>query len=86
MFKLLNLFRRSVTNNQELTRPLSQKIYRSLLMLYTAPFRNGNKVSIDRYSGVVQRMDLWYVKLRSTGKCIFIPTSFIYDKTIEIIE
>ncbi|KAI4291605.1 hypothetical protein PAPHI01_0879 [Pancytospora philotis] len=86
MLGLLNVFRRNVIGNPEVSRPLSQKVYRSLLMLYTAPFGRGNKITIDRYTGVVQQMDLWYLKLKSQNKCVFIPTSFIYDKTIEVYE
>lgn len=63
-----------------------QKIYKSFIVLCTAPLSIGRKVSVDRYEGVVQNMGLWYVKLRSRSRQVYIPTSFIYDKIIEVDE
>jgi hypothetical protein len=82
-FKLLNPFKQNNLTNTEITKPLMQKIYKSVLVLYTAPVYCGRKVVIDKYSGIVQDMNLWYVKLKSKNRSIFIPTSFIYDKVIE---
>ncbi|KAI5168672.1 hypothetical protein PAEPH01_0318 [Pancytospora epiphaga] len=86
MFRFFSPFKRGILSNSEVTRPLSQKIYRSFIMLYTAPFTKGDKITIERYTGVVQRMDIWYLKLKSINKCVYIPTSHIYDKSIEVYE
>lgn len=86
MLSFFTPLKRGILNNAEVTRPLSQKIYRSFIMLYTAPFSRGDKITVERYTGVVQRMDVWYLKLKSPNKCVYIPTSHIYDKTIEVYE
>lgn len=83
LLKFLNPFKQNNVTNSEITKPLMQKIYKSFLVLYTAPIFTGKKVSVDKYSGVVQDINLWYVRLKSNNKAIFIPTSFIYDKVIE---
>lgn len=81
-----NPLRTSNLANSEITKPLMQKIYKSFIVLYTAPLSIGRKVSVDRYEGVVQNMSLWYVKLKSRSRHIYIPTSFIYDKVVEVDE
>lgn len=86
MFGLLRPFKLGIVKNPEVTKPLTQKIFRSLLVLYSAPFSRGDRVAIDRYTGVVQGMGLWYLKVRGAGRVVYIPTSFIYDKTIEVFE
>lgn len=86
MFKFLRLFKAGVANNTEVTKPLTQKIYKSFLVLYTAPFARGSKIAVEKYQGVVQGMDLWYLKLKAQNRCIFIPTSYVYDKTVEVFE
>lgn len=86
MFGFLSPFKQGIISNTEVTKPLSQKIYKSFLMLYSAPFSRGDKIAIDKYEGIVQRMDLWYLKIKSKNRCVFIPTSFIYDKTVEVFD
>jgi len=86
MFGLVNPFGKSILSNPEITKPITQKIYRSILVFYTSPLSRGKKVSIDKYQGIVQNIDLWYVKLKSQNKAIYIPTSFIYDQAIEIFD
>lgn len=86
-----NTVSNTVTNNAEVTKPLSQKIFKSIFTLYTAPFGRGDNISIEKYSGIVQYMNMWYVKISTTTnskykKSIYIPTSYIYDKTIEVYE
>ena len=83
LFNFLNPFKQNNLTNSEITKPLMQKIYKSVLVLYTAPVYTGRKVVIDKYSGIVQDMNLWYVKLKSQNRIIFIPTSYVYDKVIE---
>lgn len=86
MFSFFKPFRYGIVKNPEVTKPLTQKVFRSLVVLCSAPFARGDKITVDRYTGVVQRMDLWYLKIRRTGRVVYIPTSFIYDKTIEVFE
>lgn len=83
---LFSPFKRTNVPNSVITRPLMQKIYKSFIVLCTAPLSIGKKVSVDRYEGVVQNMSLWYVKLKSRCRHVYIPTSFIYDKIIEVDE
>lgn len=83
---LFNPFKQNNLASSEITKPLVQKIYKSFIVLYTAPLSVGRKISVDRYEGVVQNMNLWYVKLRSRSRHIYIPTSFIYDKIVEVDE
>jgi len=83
ILKLLNPFKQNNLTNSEITKPLMQKIYKSALVLYTSPLQVGKKIAVDRYAGVVQNINLWYIKLQSNRRSIFIPTSFIYDKIIE---
>lgn len=83
---LLNPFRQNNLTNSEITKPLMQKIYKSFIVLYTAPIVKGKKLAIDKYGGVVQSIDLWYLKLKSQHKTIYIPTSFIYDKIVESMD
>lgn len=68
----------------EITKPLVQKIYKSFIVLYTSPLYVGRKVTIDKYSGCVANANLWYIKLIDKNRSIYIPTSFIYDKIVEI--
>ncbi len=84
MLNFFNPFRLKILTNTEISKPLYTKLYKSLLALYTVPFSKGDRVSIDKYSGVVQRIDIWYLKLKSQNRYVFIPTSFIYDQTIEV--
>lgn len=86
MLWFLSPLKAGVIGNPEVTRPLTQKIYRSLIMLYTSPFGRGDKILVDRYQGVVQGMGMWYLRLKSSNKTVFIPTSFIYDKPIELFD
>ncbi len=83
LLKFLNPFKQNNLANSEITKPLMQKIYKSILVLYTSPIQTGKKIAVDRYSGVVKDINLWYVKLQTSKRSIFIPTSFIYDKIIE---
>lgn len=84
MFKFLSPFRRGAFSNTDVAKSLYQKLYKSLLVLYTVPFNKGDRVFIDKYNGIVQKIDLWYIRLKSQNKFVFVPTSFIYDQPIEI--
>jgi len=80
----INPFKRQNLANTEITKPLMQKIYKSLIVLYTSPISLNQTVAVDRYSGKVKSINLWYTTLVSKHKRIYIPTSFIYDKIIEV--
>ncbi|KAI5151391.1 hypothetical protein ENBRE01_2107 [Enteropsectra breve] len=88
LFKLFDhrLFGKKVLGNSDISRPLTQKLYKSMIVLCTSPLKAGTQTSIDKYSGIVKSTSLWYCQLRSKNKRIYIPTSFIYDKIIEIHE
>lgn len=86
MFSLFSPFTKQIFTKSDISKPLTQKVCKSLFVMYTAPFSKGSKVSIDRFDGVVQSVNLWYVKLKSKGKSVFMPTSFIYDKIIEVYD
>ena len=77
---------RKVMSTSDVARPLAQKLFRGLLVLYTAPFSRGDNVVIDKYQGIVQHMDLWYLRLKSHKKYVFLPTSFVYDRVVEVFE
>ena len=83
LLKFFNPFRQNNLTTSEITKPLMQKIYKSILVLYTSPIQIGKKITVDKYAGVVRYINLWYVKLQTNKRSIFIPTSFIYDKVIE---
>lgn len=83
-FHFLNPFKQNNVSSSEITRPLMQKIYKSFIVLYTAPISKGMKVDIDKYGGMVHSIDIWYCKLSSKNEYVYIPTSFIYDKVIKI--
>lgn len=82
--KLFNPFKQHNLTSTEITKPLMQKIYKSLIVLYTSPITTNQNITIDRYAGTVKSVNLWYVTLVSKQKRIYIPTSFIYDKIIEV--
>ena len=86
MFSLFHPLMNKIIAKADISKPLAQKISRSLFVLCTAPFSRGSKVSIDKYDGVVQKYDIWYVKLKNKNRTIFLPTSFIYDKIIEVYD
>ncbi|OQS53733.1 hypothetical protein EHP00_753 [Ecytonucleospora hepatopenaei] len=74
------------TNNADLTKVLKDKMYKSAFVYITKPFAVGSKITIEgnssSYSGTVEDVNLFYVKLREYRKETFVPTSFIYDKVI----
>lgn len=85
IWKLFKPFKQSNTlANSEVAKPLLQKFYKSIIVLYTSPICRGDKIVIDRYNGMVQDINVWYCKLVSKNEITYIPTSFIYDKTITI--
>ncbi len=63
---------------------IQNKILKSAFVLFTVPFKRGNKVKIDKYSGSVQSINLFYMKLNNRSRNIYIPTSFIFDEIIEV--
>ena len=86
MFGFLNLFSKNTMVNSEISKPLTQKIYKSFIVLYTASFSIGKKIFVEKYQGIVQNLNLWYLKLKTKNSTVYMPTSFIYDKIIEIYE
>lgn len=82
--RLLNPFRQSSLTASEVARPLVQKIYKSFIVLYTSPLCPGRRVTIDKYAGCVGSVNLWYVKLVSKHRSVYIPTSFVYDRVVEV--
>ncbi|KAL6121471.1 hypothetical protein NUSPORA_01609 [Nucleospora cyclopteri] len=70
-------------NDNSMGKPIREKLVKSVFVICTAPFSKGNKISVDGYSGTVEGMNLFYLKLRNYKRVIYIPTSFVYDKIIE---
>lgn len=84
--KFLNPFLYSTPTSTEVTKPLISKFFKSFVVFYTSPLEMGSKVAVDRHSGIIRNMNIWYVELKAKGRRTFIPTSFFYDKVIEIFD
>lgn len=70
----------------EFVKPLGQKVYRSLAVVATAPWKRGSHVRVEGCEGVVRSAGLWFVCLRSVGRAVYVPTSYFYDKPVTIYE
>ena len=70
-------------NDATISKPIKEKLFKSVFVMCTAPFKTGSCISVDGYSGTVQSMNLFYVKLKNYRRTIYMPTSNLYDKVIE---
>ncbi|ORD97880.1 hypothetical protein A0H76_874 [Hepatospora eriocheir] len=69
---------------KEPSNDLQNKLHKSLFVMLTVPFIRGDSIKIDCFKGSVISMNLFYLKLKNKNNTIYIPTSFIYDKVIEV--
>lgn len=75
-----------IPNNGLLCKNIMENVCKSIIVLGTYPLEIGDKVTVDKYDGILKDYNFWFLTLKKKGSTIFIPTSRVYGSVYEIHE
>lgn len=73
-----------IPNNSIVSKNILENFCKSIVVLGTYPLEKGDKVSVDKYDGILKDYNFWFVTLKKKNSTVFIPTSRVYNTVYEI--
>ncbi|EOB14028.1 hypothetical protein NBO_41g0004, partial [Nosema bombycis CQ1] len=61
-----------------------ENICKSVIVLSTYPLEEGDKVTVDKYNGILKDYNFWFLTLKKKNSTVYIPTSKVYNSVYEV--
>ncbi|KAF9764157.1 hypothetical protein NGRA_0769 [Nosema granulosis] len=73
-----------VPNNSIVSKNILENFCKSVVVLGTYPLEKGDKVTVEKYDGILKDYNFWFLTLKKKNSVVYIPTSRVYNTIYEI--